>query len=129
MKILGISAYCSNASACIVVNGKVVAAAQEEKFTRVKGDDSFPGNAIDFCLTYSNMELKDLDAITLHDKPLLKFERLLETHYAFAPRGLKSFLLSMPSWIHEKVFLRSVIVKELKKLRKSNPGKIKLLFS
>jgi len=129
MKILGISAYCSNASACIVIDSDIVAAAQEERFTRIKGDASFPSKAIDFCLNYSNLELKDLDAIAFHDKPLLRFERLLETHYAFAPKGLKSFLASMPVWINEKVFLRSLIFKELKKLRKSDPRKIKLLFS
>lgn len=129
MKILGISAYCNNASACIVNDGDIVAAAREERFTRIKGDASFPSNAIDFCLNFSNLDLKDLDAIALHDKPLLRFERLLETHYAFAPKGLKSFLASMPVWIQEKVFLRSLIHKELKKLRNADPRKIKLLFS
>jgi carbamoyltransferase len=129
MKILGISAYCTNASACLVIDGEVLAAAREERFTRIRGDASFPANAIDFCLNYCNLELKDLDAIALHDKPFLRFERLLETHYAFAPRGLRSFLASMPMWIHEKVFLRSRVYRELKKLRNSDPRKIRLLFS
>ena len=129
MKILGISAYCTNASACLAINGKVLAAAREERFTRIKGDASFPSNAVDFCLNFCNLEVKDLDAIALHGKPFLRFERLLETHYAFAPRGLRSFIASMPMWIHEKVFLRSRIYKELKKLRNSDPAKIRLLFS
>lgn len=129
MKILGISAYYNNAAACIIKDGEILAAAQEERFTRKISDPSFPKNAIDYCLNYSKLDLKDMDAIAIHDKPLLKFERLLETHYAFAPKGIRSFLASMPIWIREKVFLRSLIYKELKKLRKVDPRKIKLLFS
>ena len=108
MKILGISAFYHDAAAAIVIDGKIVAAVQEERFTRVKHDASFPTNAIKFCLEYSGLELKDLDAIVFYDKPLLKFERLLETYYSFAPKGLRSFLLSIPIWLKEKLFLKTL---------------------
>lgn len=85
-----------------MVNGEIVAAAQEERFTRKKHDPAFPSNAIRFCLEYSGLELKDLDAIVFYDKPLLKFERLLETYYAFAPSGFRSFITAIPVWIKEK---------------------------
>ena len=90
MKILGISAYYHDSAAAIISNGTILAAAQEERFTRIKQDESFPVNAIKYCLEYSGYSLQELDAIVFYDKPLLKFERLLETYYTNAPRGLKS---------------------------------------
>lgn len=128
MKILGVSAFYHDSAAAIVQNGKIIAAAQEERFTRKKYDPSFPVNAIKYCLQYSVTSIDELDAIVFYDKPLLKFERLLETYYAFAPKGLKSFVSAMPVWLEEKMFLKKVIFKELSKIEKYNRHKIKLLF-
>ena len=97
MIILGISAYYHDAAACLVVDGKIVAAAQEERFTRKKHDASFPRSAIQFCLTYAKLDYTEIDCVVFYDKPFLKFERLLETYLAFAPRGFKSFTTSLPS--------------------------------
>ena len=129
MKILGISAFYHDSAACILDNGNIVAAAQEERFTRKKHDASFPKNAIEFCLKYSGLTLNELDAIVFYEKPLLKFERLLETYYCFAPKGLRSFLLAMPVWISEKMFLKKIIRDELKAIDKDFiSSKVKLLF-
>ncbi|MEJ2112969.1 MAG: carbamoyltransferase N-terminal domain-containing protein, partial [Flavobacteriaceae bacterium] len=91
MKILGISAYYHDSAAAIIENGKVLYAAQEERFSRIKNDDSFPENAIKYCLDESGFDIHEIDYIAFYDKPFLKFERLLETYYAFAPKGFKSF--------------------------------------
>ena len=99
MRILGISAFYHDSAAALIDNGEIVAAAQEERFTRKKHDPGFPSEAIKFCLEYSGLTLNELDAIVFYDKPLLKFERLLETYYAFAPKGIRSFLTAMPVWI------------------------------
>lgn len=128
MKILGISAFYHDSAASIVVNGDIIAAAQEERFTRKKHDAGFPANAIKFCLEYSGLELKDLDAIVFYDKPLLKFERLLETYYAFAPSGFRSFITAIPVWIKEKMFLKRLIREELDKIGTYDSKKTKLLF-
>lgn len=128
MKILGISAFYHDSAASIVVNGEIIAAAQEERFTRKKHDAGFPANAIKFCLEYSGTELKDLDAIVFYDKPLLKFERLLETYYAFAPSGFRSFITAIPVWIKEKMFLKRLIREELAKIGTYDRKKTKLLF-
>src|SRR5688500_10982743 len=128
MTILGISAFYHDAAAAIITDGEVVAAAQEERFTRKKHDPSFPVNAIRFCLQYSGYSINELDAIVFYDKPLLKFERLLETYYAFAPKGLRSFMVSMPVWIREKLFLKKMIYEGLGKIAKVDRKKIKLLF-
>ncbi len=128
MKILGISAYYHDSAAAIIHEGKVIAAAQEERFTRVKHDASFPVNAIRFCLDYAGCRLEELDAIVFYDKPFLKFERLLETYYSFAPRGIVSFLRSMPVWIKEKLFLKRNIYKGLENIAKFDRKKLKLLF-
>src|SRR5579859_2813786 len=96
MRILGISAYYHDSAAAILDGGEIIAAAQEERFTRIKSDPSFPSNAIRFCLQYSGFSMQEIDAVVFYDKPFLKFERLLETYYAFAPSGLVSFLRSMP---------------------------------
>lgn len=128
MRILGISAYYHDAAASIIKDGDIVAAAQEERFTRKKHDASFPKNAIRFCLDYEGIELDQVDAVVFYDKPLLKFERLLETYYSFAPKGISSFVMAMPVWIKEKMFLKKLIIDELKKISKFDEKHIKLLF-
>jgi carbamoyltransferase len=128
MNILGISAYYHDSAASIIIDGKIVAAAQEERFTRKKHDPGFPTNAVKFCLEYSGLELDQLDAIVFYDKPLLKFERLLETYYAFSPKGLKSFITSMPVWIKEKMFLKRLMYEEFEKIGTFDKKKVKMLF-
>lgn len=127
MTILGISAFYHDSAAAIIQDGKIVAAAQEERFTRKKHDATFPLNAVKFCLKQAGKEISELDAIAFYDKPLLKFERLLETYYGFAPLGLQSFITSMPVWIKEKIFLKRVIHEELEQLEGYN-RRVKLLF-
>ena len=128
MKILGISAFYHDSAAAVIENGNIVAAAQEERFTRKKHDSSFPSNACKYCLEYSGFKIDELDAIAFYDKPFLKFERLLETYYAFAPKGLLSFVTSIPVWLKEKIFLKKLILDELKKIDTFNKRNIKLLF-
>ncbi len=128
-KILGISAFYHDAAACITVDGKLIAAAQEERFTRIKHDPSFPTNAIKFCLSEANLTIDQLDAVIFYDKPLLTFERLLQTYYAFAPKGLISFLKSIPIWLGEKLFLKKRIYDGLKEINVYNKRELKLLFS
>jgi carbamoyltransferase len=128
MRILGISAFYHDSAAAIIENGEIIAAAQEERFTRKKHDPGFPSNAVQFCLEYSGLTLNELDAVVFYDKPLLKFERLLETYYAFAPKGVKSFLTAMPVWIKEKMFLKRLINEELVKLGYDKKKPVKLLF-
>jgi carbamoyltransferase len=128
MRILGISAFYHDSAASIVVDGKVIAAAQEERFTRKKHDESFPAHAIRYCLEESGLSLSELDAIVFYDKPFLKFERLLETYYAFAPRGLVSFWKAIPVWIKEKLFLKKLLKDELKKIGPWDSKKTKMLF-
>ncbi len=128
MKILGISALYHDSAAAIISDGDIVAAAQEERFTRKKHDPSFPTNAINFCLDFSGFTLDKLDAIAFYDKPLLKFERLLDTYYAFAPRGLPSFIKAIPVWLKEKIFLKRLLYEELGKIQSFNRKKVKLLF-
>ena len=99
MTILGISAFYHDAAAALIRDGEVLAAAQEERFTRIKNDPAFPTHAIRFCLDHAGCGLDELDAVVFYDKPFLKFERLLETYYAFAPKGWWSFLRSMPVWM------------------------------
>ena len=114
--ILGISAYYHDSAACIVVDGNIIAAAQEERFTRKKHDPRFPSNAVNYCLSAANVILEDVDAIVFYDKPLLKFERLLETFLANAPRGFIAFARAMPIWLKEKLYLKSVLRRELRSL-------------
>ncbi|MFT3682464.1 MAG: carbamoyltransferase [Ferruginibacter sp.] len=128
MIILGISAYYHDSAAAIIIDGKIVSAAQEERFTRKKNDESFPINAIRFCLDFANVTIDDLDAIAFYDKPLLKFERLLETYFSFAPKGIASFLKAMPVWIKEKLFLKKLIREGLEKIQPYDKRKLKLLF-
>ncbi len=128
MRILGISAFYHDSAAAITEDGNIIAAAQEERFTRKKHDSSFPFYACKYCLDYSGFKIDELDAIAFYDKPFLKFERLLETYYAFAPKGLLSFVTSIPVWLKEKIFLKKLILNELKKIEVFNKRKIKLLF-
>ena len=128
MKILGISAYYHDSAAAIIENGKVLYAAQEERFSRIKNDASFPENAILFCLNESGFTFEDIDLIAFYDKPFLKFERLLETYYAYAPKGFKSFAMAMPLWLKEKLFIKQFIRKSIKKLGASNASKIVIHF-
>lgn len=128
MTILGISAFYHDSAACIVRDGKILAAAQEERFTRKKHDDRFPGNAVKYCLEFADLKLDELDAIAFYDKPLLKFERLLETYLSFAPRGVKSFITAMPVWLKEKMFMKRVMHEELEKIGNYNRKKVKFLF-
>jgi carbamoyltransferase len=128
VKILGISAFYHDSAAAIIENGEIIAAAQEERFTRKKHDPDFPANAVKFCLEYSGTTLDELDAVAFYDKPLLKFERLLETYYAFVPKGLPSFITAIPVWLKEKMFLKRLLHEELEKVQPYNKKKMKLLF-
>ena len=114
MNILGVSAFYHDSAAALISNGEIIAAAQEERFTRKKHDSSFPINALKYCLEEQSTHPDQIDAVVFYDKPLLKFERLLESYYAFAPKGLSSFITSMPVWLNEKMFLKRLIKKELK---------------
>jgi carbamoyltransferase len=111
-RILGISAYYHDSAAALLIDGEIIAAAQEERFSRIKQDSAFPVQAVTYCLEEAGLSLSDLDAIAFYDKPYLKFERLLETYHAFAPRGLKSFRRAVPVWIKEKLFMRQNLWKE-----------------
>jgi carbamoyltransferase len=115
MRVLGISAFYHDSAAALVEDGRIVAAAQEERFTRKKHDSSFPKNAIAYCLEEAGVELDELDYAVFYDKPFLKFERLLETYLTFTPRGFRSFRMAMPLWLKEKLFQKSLLKGELKK--------------
>ena len=131
MNILGISAYYHDAAAALVSEGRLIAAAQEERFTRKKHDPSFPRHAIRYCLREGGVPLSRLDYVVFYEKPLVKFERLLETYLGFAPRGLQSFLSSMPVWLKEKLFLKKILTRELMMLSEEDLGATfpSLLFS
>jgi carbamoyltransferase len=130
MNILGVSAYYHDSAACVVVDGKIIAAAQEERFTRKKHDENFPANAINYCLTEARLSAQQIDYVVFYDKPFLKFERLFETYLAFAPKGFKSFATSLPVWVKDKLFQKSVLLDALKdKLDKNTNWSNKLLFS
>jgi len=130
MRILGISAYYHDAAACLLEDGRLVAAAQEERFTRVKHDESFPANAIAYCLAEAGIEARAVDRVVFYDKPFLKFDRLLETYLAFAPRGLGAFIASAPAWIRDKLFQKAVLAKALTKhLGDDVDWRARLLFS
>jgi len=116
MNILGISAYYHDSAAALVHDGKILAAAQEERFSRKKHDAYFPGNAIEYCLDEAGLGLADIDGVVFYDKPLLKFERLLETYLGYAPAGIRSFIMAMPVWLKEKLYLKDVLKKELSAL-------------
>jgi carbamoyltransferase len=113
MRILGISAFYHDSACALVVDGNVVAAAQEERFTRKKHDSRFPANSVGFCLSRNKLRLRDIDYVVFYEKPFLKFERLLETYLAFAPKGLRSFRMAMPLWLREKLFQKNLLRREL----------------
>ncbi|MEO5357050.1 MAG: carbamoyltransferase [Nitrospirae bacterium YQR-1] len=127
--ILGISAFYHDSAAALLNDGRIVAAVHEERFTRKKHDPSFPKNAVEFCLKYGGFDISDIDIVIFYDKPLLKFERLLETYYNFAPKGLHSFIAAIPVWLKEKLFLRKLLTEELSKIGRINKGKPHILFS
>lgn len=129
MNVLGVSAFYHDSAAAIVVDGTIVAAVQEERFSRKKHDSAFPSQAIDYCLATAGIELGDVDHIVFYDKPFLKFERLLETYLAFVPRGFASFRMSMPIWIKEKLFQKSLLKKEFEKYDDTIDWDERLLFS
>ena len=130
MKILGISCFYHDSAASIIENGEIIACAQEERFTRKKHTPDFPINAIKFCLDETGYFIEELDGIVFYDKPLLKFERLISTYYAVAPKGILSFLKSIPIWGKEKLFLRKLIFKNLKEVQKNfKRNKINLYFT
>ncbi|MFI5124513.1 MAG: carbamoyltransferase [Chitinophagales bacterium] len=129
MTILGISAYYHDSAAAIVTDGNIIAAAQEERFSRIKNDKNFPLEAIRYCLSEAGKTIDGLDAVIFYDKPFLKFERLIETYYHFAPKGIRSFSKAIPSWISEKIFIKKNIRKALGKIQPFNKKKLNLLFS
>ena len=112
--ILGISAFYHDSAAATVVDGKIIAAAQEERFSRKKHDSRYPFNAVNYVLEASNLKLNKIDYIVFFEKPFLKFERLIETYVAFAPKGFKSFCMSMPIWLREKLFQKKFLFEKLK---------------
>lgn len=128
--ILGISAYYHDSAAALIVDGEIIAAAQEERFSRKKHDARFPLNAIQYCLKEANIVLNDIDEIVFYDKPLVKFERLIETYLSYAPKGIRSFFAAMPIWLKEKLYLKNTLNREFSLLyEKDNAKKAKLLFS
>lgn len=126
---LGISAYYHDAAAFLLKNGEIEAAAQEERFTRIKHDPSFPLHAIRFCLDHVQISLADIDEIVFYDKPFIKFERILETFYAIAPKGLPAFVKHIPEWIKEKLFFKKLLKEGLKELGRGDFKNVKILFS
>ena len=129
MNILGISAFYHDSAAALLCDGVLIAAAQEERFTRKKHDPEFPRNAVDYCLAEAGLALNDVDAVVFYDKPFIKFERLLETYLAFAPRGFQSFRMAMPLWLREKLFQKDLLRREFAKWAPDFDWARKLLFS
>src|SRR6266704_111923 len=129
MRILGISAFYHDSAAALIEDGKIIAAAQEERFTRKKHDARFPVNAIRCCLAEGGTGMGGVDRVVFYDKPFLKFERLVETYLAFAPRGYSSFRMAMPLWLREKLFLKDLLLKELRRISSNEEWNEELLFS
>src|SRR5437762_10926123 len=129
MNILGISAFYHDSAAALVRDGAILAAAQEERFTRKKHDSRFPINAVGYCLAEAGKSLSQIDYVVFYDKPFLKFERLLETYLAFAPRGLRSFAMAIPVWVREKLFQRDLLNRELGEFDKEFDAVKRLLFA
>src|SRR5258707_3195313 len=128
MRLLGVSAFYHDSAAALVEDGRIVAAAQEERFTRKKHDASFPRHAISYCLDAASTNLSEIDHIAFYDKPFLKFERLLETYIALAPKGFRSFQMAIPLWLKEKLFQKSLLRKKLKEFDEDVAGD-RLLFT
>ena len=129
MHILGVSAFYHDSAAALIKDGRILAAAQEERFTRKKHDASFPVNAINFCLSHAGLKLQDIEFVSFYDKPFLKFERLLETYLAFAPRGFPSFRMAIPIWLREKLFQKDLLRKKFQNFDQYFDWKNKLLFT
>src|ERR1700724_598733 len=129
MLVLGISAFYHDSAAALLRDGEIVAAAQEERFTRKKHDPAFPRNAVAYCLAEGGIALEDVDFVVYYEKPFLKFERLLETYVAFAPRGLRSFRMAIPLWVREKLFQKNLLHNELKQFSKEFDWEHRLLFA
>src|SRR6187401_886969 len=128
MRVLGISAFYHDSAAALIEDGKLVGAAQEERFTRKKHDSGFPAHAVEFCLDTAGIKLADVDYVAFYDKPFLKFERLLETYLAYAPRGFNSFRMAMPLWLKEKLFQKTLLRDEMKKWQPDFDWQKRLLF-
>ena len=128
MKILGLSAFYHDSAAALLVDGEIVAAAQEERFTRRKHDDAYPANSIRACLELAGLRLEDIDRVVFYDKPFLKFERLLETYLTFAPRGFASFRRALPLWLKEKLFQKKLLMEKLERSAPEIDWSKKLLF-
>ena len=126
---LGISAFYHDSAATLIYEGKIIAAAQEERFTRIKHDSNYPYNAIKFVLNFANLKLSDVDSIVFYEKPFLKFERLLETYVAFAPKGFIQFVKAVPLWLREKLFQKKMLMNLLKQNQESFNNEEKILFS
>lgn len=129
MRILGISAFYHDSAAALIDDGDIIAAAQEERFTRAKHDERFPENAISYCLEASEIDMSEIDFVAFYDKPFLKFERLLETYVSFAPKGFQSFRMAIPIWLREKLFQKDLLRKEFKKFDPDFDWQNKLLFA
>ena len=129
MRILGLSAYYHDSAAALIQDGDILAAVQEERFTRKKHDARFPANAIEYCLKSAGISPKEIDYVVFYDKPFLKFERLLETYVAFAPKGFNSFRKAIPLWLKEKLFQKKLICEELNKCGFEGNLASRLLFS
>ena len=129
MRVLGISAFYHDSAAALIADGRIVAAAQEERFTRKKFDADYPRHAIEYCLNAGGVTLADVDYVAFYDKPFLKFERLLETYLTFSPRGFRSFRMALPLWLREKLFLKSLLASELKALEPKFDWDKRLAFS
>ncbi len=127
--VLGISAFYHDSAAALIIDGKIIAAAQEERFTRIKHDSSYPSNAINFVLEFGGLEIGDVDSIVFFEKPFLKFERLIETYLAFSPRGFQSFIKSMPIWLKEKLFQKKFLIEKIQKHGHIENLSSKLFFS
>ena len=128
MQILGISAFYHDSAAALIRDGEIVAAAQEERFTRKKHDAGFPSHAVEFCLRAAG-GAENIDLVVFYDKPFLKFERLLETYLALAPRGFASFCMALPLWLREKLFLKNLLGNELCRLAPDHKWHDRLLFA
>src|SRR3974390_910984 len=129
MRVLGISAFYHDSAAALIADGELIGGAQEERFTRKKHDSGFPENAVQYCLDAAGIKLADVDYVAFYDKPFLKFERLLETYLAYAPRGFNSFRMAMPLWLREKLFQNQLLREELSEIDPALAEPKKLLFA
>lgn len=116
MNILGISAFYHDSAACLVREGQIIAAAQEERFTRKKHDAAFPRHAVEYCLREGGITLTQVDYVAFYEKPFVKFDRILHSYLAYAPSGLKTFLMAIPLWIRERIWMKTLIQEELRSL-------------